>query len=224
LNSESTIASSSAGTGLAGNIDIDAGQNFHSNDGRITAEAKESDGGNISVKATDRIHLVDSAITTSVGSGQGKGGNIFIDPRFVILDNSQITAQAFGGPGGNIRIIADNFIRSPESLVSASSRFGVDGTVVIDSPDTNIVGKTAALKTPFIDAAALFKQQCAARYAGGGQSTLVVNSARAVTSAPGDGFYSTGYESVSRETPRLAVLHPEAVVDQNELSGKCETQ
>jgi filamentous hemagglutinin family protein len=223
LQSGGRISSTSSGTGLAGNIDIDAGLNFRSNNGRITAEAKESDGGNIFLKASDRIHLVDSAITTSVGSGQGKGGNILIDPRFVILDNSQITANAFGGPGGNIHIVADNFIQSPDSLVSASSRFGVDGTVVIDSPDTNLIGKTAALKTPFIDPATLFKQQCAARYAGG-QSTLVMNSAGTISPGPGEGLYPAFDESASGETLRLAIFHPRDLAEKNGLSRNCDTQ
>jgi len=217
-----TIASTSTGSGLAGNIDIDAGKNFHSTNGRITAEARESDGGNITLKAIDSVHLIDSAITTSVGSGEGKGGNIFIDPRFVILDNSRITAQAFGGPGGNIRIVADNFIQSPDSLVSSSSRFGVDGTVVIDSPDTNIIGKTNALKTPFIDPAALFKQQCAARYAGG-QSTLVVTNSTPLKAPPGEVIYSADYEKVRGESPRRTEVKQDGLQASTSPSPKCET-
>lgn len=144
------------------------------------------------MRARDLVFLRDSAITGSVKSSIGKGGNITIDPTFVILDNSKIIANAFDGPGGNIRIVTEHFIASPDSIISASSQFGVDGQVEIDSPDTNMIGKIAALTAKFLDSSTLFKAQCEARY-NAGLSSLAVQVNNNVEPAPREGFFMAPY-------------------------------
>lgn len=189
---------------VGGSITINAGREFISNNGRVSAETASAQGGNINLLATNLIHLTDSSISTSVAGGNGSGGNIFIDPEFLILDNSRITAQALRGAGGNIRIIADQFIQTPDSLVSASSEFGVDGNVVISSPDTNILGKTAVLAAQFIDPSSLFKQQCIARYAAG-LSSMSVQALANIHPAPGEALAEpssqTSGNDYSSQTP-----------------------
>lgn len=44
-------------------------------------------------------------------------------------------ARATQGEGGNIRITVDNLITSPDSVIDASADTGIDGTVVISTPD-----------------------------------------------------------------------------------------
>ena len=134
LNDGGTISASSSGTGLAGDIVIDAGDKFDSHGGLVTTQATVSDGGNVQLTAKDRVYLYKAGITTSVESGLGGGGNITIDPQFVILNQSNILANAFGGPGGNITIVADNLISSAQSSIDASSALGINGTVNISSP------------------------------------------------------------------------------------------
>ena len=114
---------------------------------------------------------MDSQITTSVQSGAGGGGNIFIDPQFVILQNSQIIANAFGGPGGNIKIIAGQLIADPATAITASSALGIDGSVSIDAPDTDVSAGLAILPASFLDAASLLRAGCSGARAG--MSSLV---------------------------------------------------
>ncbi|WP_174627009.1 filamentous hemagglutinin N-terminal domain-containing protein [Candidatus Methylobacter favarea] len=208
LRNQGTISafSGARSLGKAGNIIIREVDNLNLKSGStIETEAIQADGGNIDVRARDLVFLIDSAITASVQSSTGKGGNITIDPIFVILDNSKIIANAFGGPGGNIRIVADQFIASPDSIVDASSQFGVDGQVVITSPDTNMIGKIATLTAKFLDPSTLFKAQCEARY-NAGLSSLVVKVSNTAGAAPGEGYFIASYEPDS-DSGKTSVNH-----------------
>src|SRR5207247_2964880 len=124
-------------------------------------------------------------ITTSVSSGVGNGGNIMIDPQSVVLQGSQILAQAFGGNGGNIRIIAGVLFADPNSTISASSTMGVDGTVDIQAPVTNLSGTLAPLPAETVKAAELLQARCAARFQGGNFSSLVAVGRDGVPLEPG---------------------------------------
>ena len=166
LTESATISSSSLGSGLAGNIEIHLSDSLDMRGGIIATRALTSDGGNISIVAPRLIHLVDSQITTSVQSGAGGGGNIFIDPQFVILQNSQIIANAFGGPGGNISIVAGQLIADPLTAITASSALGIDGSVNIDAPDTDVSAGLAVLPVSFLDAASLLRAGCSGARAG----------------------------------------------------------
>lgn len=163
LHPSSGISAVSTGSGDAGNIGIMTGKSVNLDKGYIRTRAVTSDGGNIAISAPDRVYLRDSEITTSVESGFGNGGNITIDPEFVILNNSRIVANAYGGNGGNILIVTDNFIASMDSVVDASSRFGLDGTVIIRSPDADLSSSITDLPESFLDVAALLREPCAAR-------------------------------------------------------------
>ncbi len=171
LTDGATISSSSLGSGQAGNINITLSDSLEMRGGTIETRALTSDGGNIRITAPRLIHLMDSQITTSVQSGAGGGGNIFIDPQFVILQNSQIIANAFGGPGGNINIIAGQLIADPATAITASSALGIEGTVSIDAPDTDVSAGLAILPASFLDAASLLRAGCSGARAG--QSSLV---------------------------------------------------
>ena len=111
-----------SGSGLAGNINISAGDQIAMTDGSVSTRAITADGGNITLNAPRMIQLTDSQITTSVESGVGGGGNINIDPQALILNNSKILANAFGGPGGNINITADVFLVNSGGSISDLAR------------------------------------------------------------------------------------------------------
>ena len=166
LTDGATISSSSLGAGLAGNINITLSDSLDMRGGIIATRALTSDGGNIRITAPRLVHLADSQITTSVQSGAGGGGNIFIDPQFVILQNSQIIANAFGGPGGNISIVAGQLIADPATAITASSALGIDGSVNIDAPDTDVSAGLAVLPVSFLDAASLLRAGCSGARAG----------------------------------------------------------
>ncbi len=77
-----------------------------------------------------------------------------------MLDKGQIKAQADAGHGGNIHIVAQQFLKTPDSLISASSRLGLDGQVLIDSPAETISGSLLVLGTTFTDVSSLLPGFC----------------------------------------------------------------
>jgi filamentous hemagglutinin family protein len=184
LSDGATISSSSLGSGLAGNISIALGDSLILSGASIATQAISSDGGNITITAPRLIQLADSRITTSVGSDAGRGGNIFIDPQFVVLQNSQIIANAFEGPGGNINIIAGQLIADPNTVISASSALGIDGSVNIDAPDSDVSAGLAVLSESLVDAAGLMRASCGAARAG--LSSLVQVGRGGLPSDPDD--------------------------------------
>ena len=199
------ISSSSLGSGLAGDVNIALGDSLTLRGGSITTQATESDGGNITITAPRLIHLVDSRVTTSVESGVGSGGNIFIDPQFMVLQNGQIVANAFGGPGGNINIIAGQFISDPATVISASSTLGIDGTVNIEAPDSDLSADLAALPASFIDASRMMQAGCGAARAG--LSSLVEVGRGGLPPAPDDYLASLAMDAVVTSKTMGEPLH-----------------
>jgi filamentous hemagglutinin family protein len=209
-NSGGTLgAQQFSGSGLAGNITIAAGDQIQMNSGSVSTRAITADGGNITLNAPNLIQLTDSQVTTSVESGFGGGGNINIDPQALILNNSQILANAFGGPGGNINITADVFLvnsggQFPTSLtgiVDASSALSTPGTVNIEATFTNVVGTFTQLPSTPLQATELLRASCAARFAGGKSSSLVLGGRDGLPLQPGDLLPSPLYLASDAETP-----------------------
>jgi len=186
LTNGALVSAESSGKGNAGNIYIATPDTLLLKNSSVTTEAKQADGGNIQVNAQYMAELIGSKITASVGGGpQTVGGNITIDPHYIILNDSQIIANAFEGRGGNIRIVADVFLASPESIVSASSALGIDGTVDIRAPITNLSGTLTPLKENFLSAAALFRDPCFARIHGGQSSSFIISGRSGLPAGPG---------------------------------------
>ncbi|MEE9412931.1 MAG: filamentous hemagglutinin N-terminal domain-containing protein [Methylococcales bacterium] len=204
-NIRSAIASNSnqGSSGDAGNIVLTVDSLKLGDGGQITVETIQADAGNINLDVGHLLQLNnDSAITTSAAvvndQGTGNGGNINIksgetNSTFVVLNNgSQIIAQANEGSGGNINISASSLFKSPNSIIDASSQFGQSGTVVIDSPDTNVIEGALILPGSFLDASALLSQRCAAR-GGKRSSSFIVKPLEGIQPAPDDylsGFYT----------------------------------
>ena len=191
LNNGSSVTAGSTGPANAGNISINAGSQFLSQNSVVTTEASQASGGNIVVQATDSIRLVNSKISTSVQGGpETSGGNITIDPTFMTLQNSQILAQAVQGQGGNINIVAGTFLMDPTSLVSASSEFGLSGAVNIQSPLSMLSGTLATLPQRPLQVQHLLQQRCAAQ-ANGQLSSLVVAGRDTLPYEPGGWLMSS---------------------------------
>jgi hypothetical protein len=115
----------------------------------ITTQSVQSQGGNIYITASDIMNVTHGDITASATGGYDNGGNVTIDAGDLRLKKGQITAQAEWGNGGNLLItVAKFFIKSADSLVSASSRYGQQGTAVINAPNTDVAG---ALTAPVFD-------------------------------------------------------------------------
>ena len=184
ISDGASVSASSTGPGNAGNISINAGQHFDMLNSSVKTEASQASGGNIDVRAIDRVRLVNSTISTSVLGGSGTGGNITIDPNVVVLQNSQVIAQAVQGAGGNITITTPLFLADSNSLVSASSQFGLNGTVTIQSPTSNLSGSLGTLATKPRQAQSLLTQRCAA-LANGQASSFVVAGREQLPADPG---------------------------------------
>ena len=140
------------------------------------------------------MHLTDSQITTSVQSGVGNGGNIAIDSQLIVMDNSQILARAIQGHGGDIKITGDVFLvnsggrfpTSLEGIVDASSELSTPGTIDIEATFTNVTGTFAQLPSTPLQATELLRSSCAARFAGGKASSLVLGGRDGLPLQPGD--------------------------------------
>lgn len=181
-----SISASSTGSGNAGNITLNAGQQLDVRDSpkAITTDAAKASGGNIDIRAIDHIRFANSQISASVGADRGNGGNITIDPKTVVLQNAQILANAQQGNGGNITITTPLFLQDQTSLVDASSQFGVNGTVTVQSPTSNLSGTVKQLTSKPNETQALLQSRCVA-LAGGEQSTFIVAGRDALPSEPG---------------------------------------
>jgi filamentous hemagglutinin family protein len=209
VNGGLVSADSLGGNGLAGNVTITAGDQIVMKDSSVSTRAVTSDGGNITLNAPHMIQMTDSRITTSVESGVGGGGNINIDPEFLILNNSQILANAFGGPGGNINIVADVFLvnsggTQPTSLagiVEASSALSTPGTINIEATVTDVSGTVAPLPETPLQATELLRAACAARFAGGKASSMVLSGRDGLPQQPGGLLPSPPYLASKSHTP-----------------------
>lgn len=147
LSDKSTLLAAARSSGDAGRIVITAKELLRIQNGFIQTQTKESDGGDISLNSKGYLYLVHSEMTTSVRGDKGDGGNMEIKPNFVVLDDSRIQANAFEGDGGNISITATGLYEFSQSVIEASSRYGLDGEVVIKSPDINVSGQLVILSS-----------------------------------------------------------------------------
>ncbi len=160
------IIAESRGTGDAGNMRIHARQTLLIDQSEVNMSAVLSDGGDINVTA-EFARLRDGQLTTAVGRGDGSGGNITVNTNLGLLERSEISADAFGGPGGNITILADGFVTDVDSTVTASSQLSVDGTVSIQGL-ADLSGSLTPIDSAFASATALQSDPCFSRLQGEG--------------------------------------------------------
>lgn len=191
LNNQASITVSSGdpnnpsagGKADAGNISVNAGQRLEIRDSFITAEATKASGGNIEIKAIDLIRVANGSISSSVQGGPStSGGNITIDPKTVVLQDAQILASAAQGNGGNITITTPLFLKDSLSIVDASSQVGLNGTVTIQSPTSNLSGTVGQLASKTTPPQVLLQNRC---IASGEQSTFIVAGRDALPAEPG---------------------------------------
>lgn len=171
--------------GDAGAINITASVlNLYSG-GQIRTSAKEAAGGIISLNISDLILMTDSSVkaeTFGVSPGDD-GGNIFITrPTAMVMNHSSIIANANAGNGGNIGIATEVLVPSIDSRIEASSQTGLDGEVIIESPNQQLTD-VALLETPRFDITELIEDPCEVRVLEG-RSSLTVEGKGGVPAAP----------------------------------------
>jgi filamentous hemagglutinin family protein len=212
ISSSSTSTEPDAGD--AGNVVVDGGRELVLRGGsaittdtfRSAEQAEGAAGGQITLIASELIYLEDSEVSTSVFEGGGGGGDIGIPvlppppddgpiaeadgdspppPELLVLNRSAIRANAQQGDGGAIEISAGTIFRSAGSVIEAvSQRGGVDGTVNIDAPDSDLAGQVTPLTTRFFDASELMLPACAARTSRAGSFTIQTRAVQPPPDAP----------------------------------------
>ncbi len=187
LSDGSSISAQSDGLGDAGNIEIRAGE-IDLQDASLTTNAATALGGNILLDSVSSTSLFRVSATTDVGGGIGQGGDIVVAAETAAVNSSIVTANARGNAdAGNIRIVTqDGLLQSTNSTVEASAEFGIDGSVVVQGPNSEVVGEIAQLPSAFLDAASQLEEACLARDAPAG--SFEVRSVPALPSAPDDLF------------------------------------
>jgi filamentous hemagglutinin family protein len=173
--------------GDAGRISIQANDSLLLGVGTsITTEAINGGRGQIVINTGNTFSMESSKITTTIKRGGNDAGDITINmPEWIVMRDSKIVANAYKGRGGNIHLTSDHFVQSTNSKVDASSELGIDGTVIIDSPDTDVSSGLVVLPANFMDATRWIKTPCALR-SGEKVSRLVISGQDAVATAFND--------------------------------------
>lgn len=170
LANQAEIRATGAGTGSAGNIEIQAASGITMVDDARISSNTNAGRGNITLTAPLLLLRRDSSITTNA-NGNATGGNIRLEGGFIVAvsnENSDITANAFAGKGGRVDITAQGifgieFRPRPTSRLSditASSELGIAGVVALNTPNTDLNRGLAELPTNIIDASKLVAVGC----------------------------------------------------------------
>ncbi|BAY17653.1 filamentous hemagglutinin outer membrane protein [Anabaenopsis circularis NIES-21] len=162
--------------GSAGDIEVNSPFVLLDNGGRFIAESRSVNGGDISVNAGNALLLRrGSQISTTAGTAQagGNGGNININAGFVIAlpnENSNITANAFSGTGGQVQINTQGIFgiepRLNDSInssdITASSTTGINGEIIITTPNVDPTQGLTNLPADTVNTASLIDSACSA--------------------------------------------------------------
>lgn len=136
------ITVSGSGSGVSGDLEVNARSIDLINQGRLRAVTEASQGGNIILRVAESINLRYNSEITAEAFGFSNGGNMWLDVGgfivAVLSENSDVVASAVGGRGGFIFVRAAGILgfrnfqgrRTSESDFTASSEFGIDGALL----------------------------------------------------------------------------------------------
>ncbi|MBD2462725.1 filamentous hemagglutinin N-terminal domain-containing protein [Oscillatoria sp. FACHB-1407] len=168
--------------GQAGNLTI-AAEQIRLDQGTMAAEtgAAGANQANIQLRGLDLLVLRNSSQISARALNDSNGGNVEIEAAggYVVAvpnENSNIIANAEGnGNGGNINITTQSILgliqtdsasieplSNPISEINVSSRFGLDGNIVITTPGIEPGQGLLELPEDVTDASRLIAQGCAA--------------------------------------------------------------
>ncbi|MBD2175319.1 filamentous hemagglutinin N-terminal domain-containing protein [Pseudanabaena sp. FACHB-1998] len=174
LQDGAAIAVGSLGSGVGGSIAITANYLSLLNASTISASTASSNGGNITLNVPNILLLRGgSQISTTAGTTQsgGNGGNININAGFIVgvkEEDSNIFANAFTGNGGSINIATRGiygltFRLQPTDFsdITASSEFGLQGNVIVTTPEVDPSRGLTSLPVNLTDPSKEISQSCA---------------------------------------------------------------
>ncbi|MEA5598405.1 S-layer family protein [Rivularia sp. UHCC 0363] len=162
-----TLSSTSAGSGAAGNITIDA-NSMGLNNGTLSADTVEEEG-NINLRGTDLILRNGSNITTNATGENVIGGNINIDNDVLaVLENSRISANSIDFRGGRVTINTQEIFGTqpwyPEAfrgyITATGATPDLSGTVQINTPDLDPNNGLIELPVNLVDASNQISNAC----------------------------------------------------------------
>ena len=164
-----------SGTGRSGNINIEANSIALNNGGRIEAitQSVAGDNANINLTVADTITLQNNSFISAKAIGEANGGNLKIDTDFIIAfpnGNNDIVANAQQGQGGNIDITAKSLFgieqrslyRSTNDIDASSDDINLNGNVLINSLNNNIVRESRQLPKTLVIPEKTIVQACQA--------------------------------------------------------------
>ncbi len=198
--------------GESGSLFFDLGERLVMRDATISTASFATGGGDIQISLGGVADLRRSSITTSAGGFTFGGGDITIrpGPDALVLQRSQIVARAFAGTGGRIDLEAGVIVADADSTIDAEAQSdaGIDGEVLIDGVEGNVVPEVAALATPAVDASRLLREPCAARRPGA--SNRFVVDERHALAAGADDYLSAPLAGAAGEADADALPAPRA--------------
>ncbi|MGH1481697.1 MAG: filamentous hemagglutinin N-terminal domain-containing protein [Geminicoccales bacterium] len=166
LGEEAAISSANLAAGSAGTIDIQLTEGLVIDDGFISTFSESGGGGGITIDAGEFVTVNGDVglISTDVTDDTGNAGDIVITTPVLAVGDANILARADAGSGGDIQITADNLILSPDANINAEAgATGVDGTIAVSVPETDLTGGLVAFGSQFLDVSSLLRERCAVR-------------------------------------------------------------
>ncbi len=195
LRDHTEINTTSEQSGDAGDVTLIARDRILSDQGSVNASATAADGGIITLRAQNMVRLNSSKLAARVGGdAETTGGSLQIEADFIVASDSRIVADAKEGRGGNINLSARRVVLlDPLTVVDASSEVGIDGSVDIEAPVTNLSGVVTPLSSRFDTESSLLSNRCAERAQGKGVSRFVQGGRDQVPIEPGGVLPSPAY-------------------------------
>ncbi|VEP13445.1 putative Filamentous hemagglutinin family N-terminal domain [Hyella patelloides LEGE 07179] len=190
------------GSGNAGSLEITA-DSIQLERGGISAATEAGSGGNIDLVVTENITLRDNSLISARAFNEADGGNLNIDTEFILAypsrgDGNDILASAQQGQGGTIRIRAESLLGIQERAIfennntndiNASSGInGLDGTVSIETPETNSLQEILELSSNLVLADIVTTSNSCSPSDTEGISSLVVEGKGGIPAKPSELF------------------------------------
>ena len=164
-------------------------------DSELTAAAA-GDGGSVRLLGSGNVMLTDSLVSAEAGQD---GGNIEVrSPDTLVLHRSGLVANAIHGNGGNIAVAAEGYLPSLDSVLSASSEFGLEGSVEIDTPETNVGAGLSILPDNLMGGEVSIADRCALRLQGD-TSSFFINGNGGLSHFSSENYLPSLFDSEEKE-------------------------
>ena len=202
LTNGGLVSASAEGQSNAGELTIKA--NFLSLDNaRIKSSTTFGAGGIVNLQVADRIILENNSSISAQAFSNANGGNLSIDVGVIVAfpnQNNDLIASAEQGVGGNINITSKGVFgferqnsnsSSNSNNIIATSKFSLDGTVVINTPDINLQQELEQSELEILTAERAIANSCLARSSQ--QVSFTINDNDGLPKNPNSNYSDTNH-------------------------------